>query len=102
MIEPVDDILPGQRAVATTRAACYTLGMTALERAIMICGGPKHLGARLGISRQAVSKWRRAPAERVLEIERITGISRYEMRPDIYGDPPGPLRRPAPAAAVAA
>jgi DNA-binding transcriptional regulator YdaS (Cro superfamily) len=32
----------------------------------------------------AVSTWRRVPAERVLDVERITGISRTELRPDIY------------------
>lgn len=38
----------------------------------------------LGITRGAVAKWRRVPAERVLAIEAITGISRHLLRPDIY------------------
>lgn len=71
------------------------MSKAALDRAIAVCHGAQHLGAHLGISRQAVQKWRRAPAERVLEIERITGISRYDLRPDIYGDPPAPLRQAA-------
>jgi len=40
----------------------------------------------LGISRQAVGQWFKGeiPAERVLELERLTGVPRYELRPDIY------------------
>lgn len=34
------------------------------------------------------SRWetgaRRVPAERVVEIARVTGISRHELRPDLY------------------
>jgi DNA-binding transcriptional regulator YdaS (Cro superfamily) len=43
------------------------------------------LAASLDISQPAVSQWERVPAERVLEVERITGISRYELRPDVFG-----------------
>jgi len=42
------------------------------------------IGRGLGISSQAVSQWKRVPAERVLDVERITGVSRHELRPDIY------------------
>lgn len=28
---------------------------------------------------------RRVPAERVLEIESMTGVSRHELRPDVFG-----------------
>ncbi|WP_459676160.1 YdaS family helix-turn-helix protein [Acidisoma sp. 7E03] len=38
----------------------------------------------IGLSRGTVSQWRRIPAERVLDVERITGISRRELRPDLY------------------
>lgn len=40
------------------------------------------------ISSQAVSQWRTVPAARVLTVERITGISRHELRPDLYGPAP--------------
>lgn len=39
---------------------------------------------RLGITAQAISQWTRVPVERVLDVERITGVSRTELRPDIY------------------
>lgn len=36
-----------------------------------------------------ISKWekRRVPAERVLDVERQTGIPRHRLRPDLYPDP---------------
>ncbi len=54
-------------------------------------GGPVALAAALSasgerISSQAVSKWVRVPAERVLEVERLSGISRHRLRPDVFGE----------------
>lgn len=46
------------------------------------------LAADLRISPSALSMWDRVPVERALDIERITGISRYVLRPDIYGPIP--------------
>lgn len=42
------------------------------------------LARRLKIARQAPAQWWRIPAERVLDIERETGVSRHELRPDLY------------------
>jgi hypothetical protein len=42
---------------------------------------------QLGVTRAAVTKWKRVPAERVLAVEAITGISRHDLRPDIYPPP---------------
>lgn len=42
------------------------------------------LAEALKISSPAVSQWERVPAERVLDVERITGVSRHDLRPDIY------------------
>jgi Putative antitoxin of bacterial toxin-antitoxin system, YdaS/YdaT len=42
------------------------------------------LAKMLGVSPGAISQWDRVPAERVVEVERATGISRYELRPDLY------------------
>lgn len=44
----------------------------------------------LGVTPWAVCKWRKVPAERVLAVERVTGIPRYKLRPDIY-PPPTPI-----------
>ncbi|MGV1953594.1 Cro/CI family transcriptional regulator [Agrobacterium vitis] len=56
------------------------------KQAIIVGGGPTLLAQALGgISPQAVSQWRRVPARRVLLVEKVTRISRHELRPDIYG-----------------
>jgi DNA-binding transcriptional regulator YdaS (Cro superfamily) len=51
-------------------------------------GGVVALSAALGLSRGAVSQWRRVPIGRVNEVEKITGIYRYRLRPDIFGEAP--------------
>jgi DNA-binding transcriptional regulator YdaS (Cro superfamily) len=57
-----------------------------IERAVEIAGGQQALAGKLGVRYQAVQKWIRGvvPAERVLAIEGATGVSRHELRPDIY------------------
>lgn len=47
-------------------------------------GGIVQLSLRLGLSRGAVSQWRRIPAERVLAVEQLTGVPKEILRPDIY------------------
>jgi DNA-binding transcriptional regulator YdaS (Cro superfamily) len=42
------------------------------------------IAKNLKISRGAVSRWQHIPAERIVEVERITGIPREELRPDLY------------------
>ena len=38
----------------------------------------------LGLRSSAVAVWTRVPAERVVEVERITSIPREQLRPDLY------------------
>jgi DNA-binding transcriptional regulator YdaS (Cro superfamily) len=42
------------------------------------------LAINLGITRQAVSKWKQVPIRHVPKIMEITGLSREFLRPDIY------------------
>lgn len=70
------------------------------DEIIAAAGGPSALARQLGIKPQGISQWRRVPPERVLEVERITGISRYQIRPDIYGDAPIDFDGPSPAVAA--
>lgn len=60
----------------------------AVDEAVRRVGSKGRVAKRLGISRQAVDQWEKVPAERVLALESISGVSRYQLRPDIYG--PGP------------
>ena len=57
-----------------------------LEAAVQSFGGVAGLAAALGISYAAVYQWSRIPTGRVLRIERLTGIARERLRPDLYPD----------------
>jgi len=61
-----------------------TKNQTILNKLLQEHGGSAGLGARLGISKQAVGKWNQVPVDRVLYIEEVTGVSRHDLRPDIY------------------
>ncbi len=58
--------------------------LSVLEKAAQRLGGIGRLADNLQITRQALYQWSRVPAERVIELERISGISRSELRPDLY------------------
>lgn len=72
----------------------------ALDRAVRLIGGQTATAKLLGLSQTAVWKWinrsRPLPAEHVLKVEAATGISRHDLRPDIY-----PLEETASAANLA-
>lgn len=59
-----------------------------INRASEAAGDQRQLAAKLDISMQAIDKWKATgvPAERVLQIERVTErrITRHELRPDLY------------------
>lgn len=57
----------------------------ALKRAIETVHGAAALAARLGITTQAVWQWSICPPLRVLDVERETGVSRHDLRPDLFG-----------------
>jgi DNA-binding transcriptional regulator YdaS (Cro superfamily) len=61
----------------------------ALSRAVEAVGGWAALARGLGATRGAIWQWRRIPAARVLAVERLTGVSRHDLRPDLY-----PIERP--------
>lgn len=60
--------------------------LAALRRAITRAGTATRLAEQLGISSQAIGKWQRTgiPPLRVLDVERLTGVRRHDLRPDIY------------------
>jgi DNA-binding transcriptional regulator YdaS (Cro superfamily) len=54
------------------------------QKAISAAGGGAKLASALKIKRQAVYQWQCIPADRVNAVEKITGIPRHELRPDLY------------------
>ena len=57
-----------------------------LARAIDKAGGVAELARKIGIAQPSVSNWNRVPAQRVIAVETATGISRRELRPDLYDE----------------
>jgi DNA-binding transcriptional regulator YdaS (Cro superfamily) len=57
---------------------------TPLARAVRLSGGQATFARLLGVTAQAVSQWDKVPPLRVLEVERVSGVSRQELRPDLY------------------
>ena len=46
--------------------------------------GLKALAAGLGIREQSINNWRRVPRGRIMQVERLTGVSRELLAPDLY------------------
>ncbi|WP_312488156.1 YdaS family helix-turn-helix protein [Sphingomonas sp.] len=67
--------------------------------AIRRAGSQSALARLLGVSQAAVSKWDRLskplPHQHVLKVEETLGLSRHDLRPDLY---PRDVQLPAPSA----
>lgn len=79
--------------------------MSAIKAVCEIVGSGSRLAEMLDVTPQAVSKWvaaDRTPPERCIDIELICqrirpgAVTRYDLRPDVFGDKPDAV-----AAAVA-
>ena len=46
----------------------------------------QQLAGRIGVHKTTILRWEegRVPAERMVEIERVTGLPRRELRPDLF------------------
>lgn len=68
------------------KVKCPMTTTEALCEAIKIVGGQAAMARALGISKQAIQFWKITPVHHVLKIEKMTGIPRRQLRPDIYPD----------------
>ncbi len=62
-----------------------------IDRAISAAGTQQRLAETLGIKSASISEWKvrkRVPAERCIAIEAATGVSRHDLRPDVFGPAP--------------
>lgn len=85
----------------------YPLGMdveptsvVALRRAVELSGSQSSFARLIGVSQQAVSKMladgRALDPRHVLRVEDATGVSRHDLRPDIYPRDVVPAEAPTP------
>lgn len=68
----------------------HSAPMQSVSDIIKTTGGVTKIACELGVPVATVSSWglrNQVPATRVLDFERITGVPRHEIRPDIYPSP---------------
>lgn len=61
--------------------------ITNIEKALRIVG-KSQLARELGLTRAAVYSWakkNKIPANHVLKVEELSGISRYDLDPKVFG-----------------
>jgi DNA-binding transcriptional regulator YdaS (Cro superfamily) len=63
-----------------------------LKAAVDAAGGLRALARLLGITHQSILQWDKVPADRIVDIENITGIARERLRPVL--DRVGPVSPP--------
>lgn len=59
--------------------------ITAVKIAAEKIGGVVALARKLGVKHPSLHNWTRVPDRHCLEIEKLSGISRHDLRPDIFG-----------------
>lgn len=67
--------------------------MNALDKAIEEAGSAAELARRLNVIPSVIGNWRmreQVPAERCIDVENATKgkVTRYELRPDVFGHAP--------------
>ena len=73
--------------------------MDAIKKAIELVGGNHRLAVLVGVKPAFVSQWvtqrRPVPAERCIAIEKAANgqVTRYDLRPDVFGTAPEPQQR---------
>lgn len=49
-------------------------------------GTANEFARAIGVTPQAISQWDKVPIERAADVEKVTGIPRSVLRPDIWGE----------------
>lgn len=49
-------------------------------------GRVTELATACGVTHSAVLQWKEVPPVHVITVENVTGISRHELRPDVFGE----------------
>lgn len=62
-------------------------GDAGLELAVLKAGSAQILAGLVGVTPQAICLWKKVPVNRVVDVERVTGIPRHLLRPDFWQDP---------------
>ena len=62
----------------------YPDGADGIKAIKDVVGMKSRLAKHLGISRQAVTHWKKVPLNRLDEVAAISGIPRERLRPDIF------------------
>lgn len=55
-----------------------------IAAAVAVTGTRYRLAKILGLRPSAVLQWRQIPTKRIIEIEKLTGVPREQLRPDLY------------------
>lgn len=59
-----------------------------LQKAINIAGSQSALARAIGVTQAHIWNWlnrnKKVPASQVIKIEKAVGVSRHDLRPDIY------------------
>lgn len=66
-----------------------TSNKSGVDAAIKAAGTRRNLAKALGISYEAVRLWHEIPLKRVTQVADITGLSKHQLRPDVFDAPEG-------------
>ncbi len=57
-----------------------------IKKIIEKAGGPPVIAKEIRTTKQNIHQWRQVPDIHVLDLERLSGISKHIIRPDIFGE----------------
>lgn len=67
-----------------TREQLRNIKDPGVRAAVKAAGNGFRLARDLGLTPAAIYRWDRIPSERIKDVERVTGVRREKLRPDLY------------------